>query len=31
MTQKPASKELFVKDFVAVWIKVMNLNRFDLA
>ena len=25
------SKEKFVKDFVAVWIKVMNLDRFDLA
>lgn len=25
------SKEKFVKDFVAVWNKVMNLDRFDLA
>jgi catalase-peroxidase len=25
------SKEAFVKDFVAVWGKVMNLDRFDLA
>jgi len=25
------SKEKFVKDFVAVWCKVMNLDRFDLA
>jgi catalase-peroxidase len=25
------SKEKFVKDFVAVWTKVMNLDRFDLA
>jgi catalase-peroxidase len=25
------SKEKFVKDFVAAWIKVMNLDRFDLA
>jgi catalase-peroxidase len=25
------SKEKFVKDFVAVWSKVMNLDRFDLA
>jgi len=25
------SKEAFVKDFVAAWIKVMNLDRFDLA
>ena len=25
------SKEKFVKDFVAVWAKVMNLGRFDLA
>jgi catalase-peroxidase len=24
------SKEKFVKDFVAVWAKVMNLGRFDL-
>ncbi|HMT30271.1 MAG TPA: catalase/peroxidase HPI [Bacteroidia bacterium] len=24
------SKEMFVKDFVAVWNKVMNLDRFDL-
>jgi catalase-peroxidase len=24
------SKEKFVKDFVAAWIKVMNLDRFDL-
>jgi catalase-peroxidase len=25
------SKEQFVKDFVAAWTKVMNLDRFDLA
>jgi catalase-peroxidase len=25
------SKEAFVKDFVAVWTKVMNLDRYDLA
>ena len=25
------SKEMFVKDFAAVWGKVMNLDRFDLA
>jgi catalase-peroxidase len=25
------SKEKFVKDFVAAWVKVMNLDRFDLA
>ena len=25
------SKATFVKDFVAVWVKVMNLDRFDLA
>ncbi len=25
------SKETFVKDFVAAWNKVMNLDRFDLA
>ena len=25
------AKEKFVKDFVAVWTKVMNLDRFDLA
>jgi catalase-peroxidase len=24
------SKETFVKDFVAAWNKVMNLDRFDL-
>lgn len=24
------SKEIFVRDFVAAWIKVMNLDRFDL-
>jgi catalase-peroxidase len=24
-------KEKFVKDFVAVWTKVTNLDRFDLA
>ena len=24
-------KEKFVKDFVAAWTKVMNLDRFDLA
>jgi catalase-peroxidase len=27
----PDSKEKFVKDFVATWNKVMNLDRFDLA
>ena len=25
------SKEKFVKDFVAAWTKVMNVDRFDLA
>ena len=25
------SKEAFVRDFVAAWNKVMNLDRFDLA
>jgi catalase-peroxidase len=25
------SKEMFVKDFVAAWNKVMNLDRYDLA
>jgi len=25
------AKEAFVKDFVAAWAKVMNLDRFDLA
>ena len=25
------SKEKFVKDFVAAWTKVMNLDRFDIA
>jgi catalase-peroxidase len=25
------SKDKFVKDFVAAWSKVMNLDRFDLA
>ena len=25
------SKENFVKDFVAAWSKVMNLDRYDLA
>jgi len=25
------SKEKFVKDFVAAWTKVMNLDRFNLA
>jgi catalase-peroxidase len=25
------SKEKFVQDFVAVWDKMMNLDRFDLA
>merc|ERR1712190_376442 len=25
------SKEAFVDDFVAAWVKVMNLDRFDLA
>jgi catalase-peroxidase len=24
-------KEKFVRDFVAAWVKVMNLDRFDLA
>ena len=24
------AKEAFVKDFVAAWVKVMNLDRFDL-
>jgi catalase-peroxidase len=24
------SQEKFVKDFVAAWVKVMNLDRFDL-
>ena len=24
------SKEIFVKDFVAAWNKIMNLNRYDL-
>jgi catalase-peroxidase len=24
------AKEKFVKDFVAAWVKVMNLDRFDL-
>jgi len=24
------SKERLVKDFVAAWVKVMNLDRFDL-
>jgi catalase-peroxidase len=24
------SKDKFVKDFVAAWVKVMNLDRFDL-
>ena len=24
------SKEKFVKDFVSAWVKVMNLDRFDL-
>jgi catalase-peroxidase len=23
-------KEKFVKDFVAAWVKVMNLDRFDI-
>ena len=27
----PTAKEKFVKDFVAAWTKVMNLDRFDLA
>ncbi len=27
----PNSKEKFVKDFVAAWTKVMNLDRYDLA
>ena len=25
------AKEKFVNDFVAAWVKVMNLDRFDLA
>ena len=25
------AKEKFVKDFVAAWTKVMNVDRFDLA
>jgi catalase-peroxidase len=25
------AKEKFVRDFVAAWVKVMNLDRFDLA
>ena len=25
------AREKFVKDFVAAWTKVMNLDRFDLA
>ena len=25
------SKEAFVKDFVAAWTKVMNLDRYDVA
>ena len=25
------AKEKFVSDFVAAWVKVMNLDRFDLA
>jgi catalase-peroxidase len=25
------SKEKFLQDFVAVWNKIMNLDRFDLA
>ena len=25
------ANELFVRDFVAAWVKVMNLDRFDLA
>jgi catalase-peroxidase len=25
------AKEKFVQDFVAAWVKVMNLDRFDLA
>jgi catalase-peroxidase len=25
------SKEKFVQDFVAAWVKVMNLDRFDIA
>ena len=24
-------QEVFVRDFVAAWVKVMNLDRFDLA
>jgi catalase-peroxidase len=24
------SKEIFVKDFVAAWNKIMNLDRYDL-
>ena len=29
-TMDAAGKEKFVKDFVAAWNKVMNLDRFDL-
>jgi catalase-peroxidase len=25
------SQEVFVRDFVAAWTKVMNLDRYDLA
>jgi catalase-peroxidase len=25
------AKEKFVRDFVAAWVKVMNLDRFDIA
>jgi catalase-peroxidase len=25
------ANEFFVRDFVAAWVKVMNLDRFDLA
>jgi len=31
MPNTTRSKEKFVKDFVAAWTKVMNLDRFDLA
>ena len=27
----PNSKKKFVADFVAAWVKVMNLDRFDRA
>jgi len=31
MPNTTRSKEKFVKDFVAAWTKVMNLDRFNLA